>query len=112
MRETELIQYGFQPCVETRIKGGQFPLSWVSSIKKHRTSRRERVLLKSFNSSGCSGMGRCDETESASSEIVAKGQAGIIIGVALHNCPHKYHIALPASLKGVQVEDPQIAPVV
>ena len=58
-------------------------------------------------------MGRCDETELASSEIVAKGQAGIIIGVALHNLPHiYYHIAITASLKGVQVEDPQTAPVV
>ena len=58
-------------------------------------------------------MGRCDEIESASSEIVAKGQADIIIGVALHNLPHiYYHIAILASPKGVQVEDPQTAPVV
>ena len=58
-------------------------------------------------------MGRCDETESASSEIVTNGQADIIIGVALRDLPHiYYHIPITASLKGVQVEDPQTAPVV
>ena len=36
-------------------------------------------------------MGRFDKTESASSEIAAKGQADIVICIALYNLPHIYY---------------------
>ena len=75
---------------------------------KLNSTARKRIHIKSFHSCGCSGMGGCDEPESASSEVVTEGQADIIIYITLQNLPHIYHIA---SLKGIQVEKPQTAPV-
>lgn len=83
------------------------------AIKQNCPPCRERILCKSLHSHGYSGMGGCDDAELASSKVVNKCQADIVVRITQHHLPHiYYYITFTAPLERVHIQDLQTIPVV